>query len=667
MITIVVFQPGVNPMKLFFRILFLIALVSFPFSFPAAQDLDEPKSCMECHAEADIQGERDGKEKSMFVDLKQFEASVHKDAGCTGCHTDITELPHDAELKKVDCSACHTTAEELKSSVHDVANGPVCADCHGDAHKILPASDPNSLTNLFRVANVCGKCHSDSAIMAEYSQDVLRREMLYRESVHATELLRGNSKAPSCVHCHGSHAILPLRDPKSRTNFMNVAETCGQCHTTEKEQYQESVHGKSAAYGHKDAPICTDCHGEHAIFRVTDERSPVSYFNVAGNTCGRCHSSIVINEKYNIPTGRVKNYFESYHGLALQHGAKKVALCSSCHGNHLILPSSDPRSTVSPQRLVETCGKCHPGITTNVLAAPIHSEVTLRSDAIAAWVPRIYIPLIVLIIGGMLVHNGVILWALLREKFKRESSQLAYQRFSRFEIICHILLTVTFIILVITGFALVSPNSWWVTMLSYAGFGEGIRSITHRVAGVLMIGTSVAYAFYMLAFSRGRMELVSFLFWPRDIRHVWENLGYYLGKRSEPPRFDRYDYAEKMEFWALVWGVIIMAVTGLILWFPILAFQYLPKWAIDIAELIHYYEAVLATLAILVWHFFFVIFHPEEYPMSVTWLNGRMSLHHLRNRHPLEYERTSASESRKEETEPRETADANKGNGDTES
>ncbi|HQH74052.1 MAG TPA: cytochrome b/b6 domain-containing protein, partial [bacterium] len=156
-------------------------------------------------------------------------------------------------------------------------------------------------------------------------------------------------------------------------------------------------------------------------------------------------------------------------------------------------------------------------------------------------------------------------------------------------------------------------------------------------------------------------------FWPRDIRHVWEHLGYYLGKRPEPPRFDRYDYAEKMEFWALVWGVIIMAATGLILWFPILAFQYLPKWAIDIAELIHYYEAVLATLAIIVWHFFFVIFHPEEYPMSVTWLNGRMTLHHLKNRHPLEYERTFAPEPRKEESEPREIMDGNQGNSDTES
>jgi len=68
-----------------------------------------------------------------------------------------------------------------------------------------------------------------------------------------------------------------------------------------------------------------------------------------------------------------------------------------------------------------------------------------------------------------------------------------------------------------------------------------------------------------------------------------------------------------------------------------------------------------------VWHFFFVIFHPEEYPMSVTWLNGRMTLHHLRSRHPLEYERTFASEARKEVTELRETADENKGNSDTES
>ncbi|MBI1388137.1 MAG: hypothetical protein GC154_06785 [bacterium] len=618
----------------------LLAVISLVFCFStSAQDVSDNNTCLECHGEKDMTGELDGVETSMYIDPERFDASIHSGLSCVDCHSSVEELPHDDPLPKVDCSSCHEANEKLVTSVHKDEKGPKCLDCHGEPHGILPADNRDSRTNHFNIANTCGKCHSDPAIMSEYKTDIFQREALFQESVHAKELAAGNEKAPSCIQCHGAHDIKPLRDPESRTNFMNVPKTCGQCHKVESEQYLQSIHGESAMYGHKDAPICTDCHGEHAIYRTNDPRSPVSFFNVAGNTCARCHSSIVINEKYNIATQKVTNYFESYHGLAMKGGSTKAANCASCHGNHLILPPSDPRSTVSPERLVETCGKCHEGISANVLAAPIHSVVTLRSSSIVAWVPRIYIPLIILVIGGMLLHNGVILWALLKEKFRQEKGMKSYRRFTNFEIFCHVVLTFTFIMLSITGFALLSPNSWWVTGLSYIGFTESVRGTIHRINGVGLIIVSFMYGVYMLCTRRGRSEVIAFMPRPRDLTHVYQHLAFYLGKRNEPPKFDRYDYTEKMEFWALIWGVIIMAVTGLILWFPILSFEYMPKWLIDIAERIHYYEAILATLAIVVWHFFFVIFHPEEYPMSVTWLNGRMTLHHLKNRHPLEFER----------------------------
>jgi len=617
-----------------------------------AQDVTQAQTCLECHKEKDLTHEVNGKQISLFIDGEPYKKSVHGELSCVDCHEDIKEVPHGETLAKVDCSKCHEEVQTgLKGSVHEIKNGPRCLDCHGDPHKMLPKSDRGSFVNHFRVAATCGQCHSDVAPLRDFTVPPSKKEMLYKESVHATELANGNEKAPTCTQCHGAHDILPLSNQKSRTNFLNVPKTCGQCHTSERDQYLESVHGKSAESGHKDAPVCTDCHGEHAIFRVSDQRSPVSFFNVAGNTCGRCHASIVINEKYGIPSGRVDNYFNSYHGLALQHGSPRVANCASCHGQHLILPSADPRSTVSPQRLVETCGKCHSGITANVLSGPIHSEVTLRSKTIVAWVPRIYIPLIVIIVGGMVLHNLVILWAMLKKKFAGDKQQPQYQRFTRFEIIAHIILTVAFIALVVTGFTLKNPNSWWVTLLSYLYLTEEIRGIIHRTAGVALIAVSIVFSVYMVVTRRGRSETLAFLPRPRDLRHVIDQLAYYMGKRPTPPEFDRYDYTEKMEFWALVWGVIIMAVTGLILWFPIQAFHYLPKWAIDIAELIHYYEAVLATLAIAIWHFFFVIFHPEEYPMSTTWLTGKMPYRHLKHRHPLEYERLDIDKSEEETKE----------------
>ncbi len=628
-----------SQLSFLFQIVIILATSSLIAICPSlGQDVDDVQSCFECHAEEDLTGEINDEEVSMYIDPDAFAASMHGDFGCIGCHSDIEELPHDFELEPVDCSTCHSVQEELTESVHEMENGPSCKTCHGDPHMILPADNADSPVNKFNVQDTCGKCHSDESIMDSYKIKPPQVEALYEEGVHAKELLRGNEEAPSCADCHGYHSVLPLRNIQSKTNFFNVAETCGQCHTTEKEQFLESEHGVSVESGHKDAPVCTDCHGEHSIYRVTDERSPVSFFNLSDNTCGRCHASIVINEKYKIASGKVENFFDSYHGLALQRGSKKVANCGSCHGNHLILPPEDPRSTVSQERLVETCGTCHPGISENVLAAPIHSEVTLRSDYIAAWVPRIYIPLIIIIIGAMLVHNGVILWALLKEKFKHEKKKPSYTRFTTFEIICHIFLTISFIVLVITGFALVNPRSWWVTLLSYMQMTEDIRQLLHRIAGVILIATSLVYAAYMLVTKRGRQEFIAFLPYPSDVVHVWQHISYHLGKRKEPPQFGRYDYTEKMEFWALIWGVVIMAVTGLILWFPIMAFANLPKWAIDIAELIHYYEAVLATLAIVIWHFFFVIFHPEEYPMSTTWLTGKMSVDHLKHRHPMEYE-----------------------------
>ena len=627
-----------------FRLLIVFsgALLWFAWQGPPAYS-QENGECVDCHdrTHAPPDGVRPPP-----IDVRLCDSSVHIEMGfsCTDCHTDIEELPHAESLAPVDCAVCHEeAAEALAASVHGHAfeggaeDVPTCSDCHG-SYDILAADDVDSLVSYRNVAALCGECHSDVSVH-RYGVSSTNQEMLYKGSVHAQELEAGNTDAPNCINCHGYHDILPLRDPDSMTNFRHVSETCGQCHESEREQFELSVHGLSAKSGHKDAPVCTDCHGEHGVLRVTDEDSPVSFFNLSGNTCGRCHGSTVLNNKFGIPEGRVENFLDSYHGLALQRGSKRVANRGSCHGNHLILASSDPNSTVSHERLVETCGKCHPGISANVLAAAIHSDLTVRSDTIVAWVPRIYIPLILLTIGGMILHNGLIFWTLLREKFRREASSPSYRRFTTYEIIQHILLTVSFVSLVITGFALKYPEAWWVTLLSFLGMSEEVRMILHRSSGVLLIAISFLYGLYLVLLPRGRSEFRAFMPRMDDARHVFEHLEYHLGRRSQPPRFDRYDYTEKLEFWALVWGVVIMVVTGLILWFPIMAFQYLPKWAIDIAQQIHYYEAVLATLAIIVWHMFFVMFHPEEYPMSVTWLTGKMAKEDLKHRHPLEHDR----------------------------
>ena len=103
------------------------------------------------------------------------------------------------------------------------------------------------------------------------------------------------------------------------------------------------------------------------------------------------------------------------------------------------------------------------------------------------------------------------------------------------------------------------------------------------------------------------------------------------------------DYGEKAEYLALIWGVIVMGTSGFVLWFPEFFMRFLPSWSFETAEIIHYYEAWLATLAILVWHWFFVIFHPEKYPMNTTWMDGKITEEELKHHHPLEYEKNLKS------------------------
>jgi cytochrome b subunit of formate dehydrogenase len=157
---------------------------------------------------------------------------------------------------------------------------------------------------------------------------------------------------------------------------------------------------------------------------------------------------------------------------------------------------------------------------------------------------------------------------------------------------------------------------------------------------------------------RGRAHVVAMLPRLSDAKEVLQNLGYLVGIRREPPRFDRFSYIEKAEYWALIWGSVVMAVTGFVLWFETAALRLLPLWTLDVATMVHYYEAWLATLAILVWHFYFVIFNPDVYPVNWTWLTGMISEEMLQHEHPREYERLREQEESASDSEEMRTPDA---------
>ena len=122
----------------------------------------------------------------------------------------------------------------------------------------------------------------------------------------------------------------------------------------------------------------------------------------------------------------------------------------------------------------------------------------------------------------------------------------------------------------------------------------------------------------------------------RDLRDFGDNLLYFVGKRREKPGFARFGYAEKLEYWAVIWGTVIMGVTGLMIWFKIDVTRFFPRWVIDLATTIHFYEAILACLAIVVWHFYHVLFAPGTYPMNFAWWDGRVSKNWHEEEHPLD-------------------------------
>ena len=190
-------------------------------------------------------------------------------------------------------------------------------------------------------------------------------------------------EAATCNDCHSTggtaHEIYSQGNPRSSINHFNIPDTCGKCHELETREYWNGIHGQLAKRGDTETPVCTHCHGEHGIISPTDPASPVSRSQVAEATCTPCHESITLTEKYGVSTGRRPTFIDNYHGLKSQAGDLFVANCASCHGVHMILPSPDPNSSVNPANLTETCGECHPGISAELAATPIH-EVFIQEQ-----------------------------------------------------------------------------------------------------------------------------------------------------------------------------------------------------------------------------------------------------------------------------------------------
>ena len=601
---------------------------------PALKDED----CLACHEDKDL---RSASGQTLFVDAARTRSGVHGEFACVDCHAGIGEVPHAEKLPRVQCGACHAdTVKEYRQSVHGKAqatgasDAATCRSCHGPAHEIVPRTDPASRVAKQRLADTCGACHADPDFLSRHKIPFAKPVEAYRLSVHGRAVASGDEKAASCSDCHGSHGILPGRDPASKINHWRVVQTCGGCHEKVAATFSESVHGTAARAGSEGAPVCTGCHGEHTILAPSEPGSLVNPARVSSVTCGHCHGDERLAGRYNLPGDKVPAFQGSYHGLALRSGSQTVANCASCHGVHNILPSRDSRSTVHPANLARTCGSCHPGAGQRFAIGPVHASPSSTSEhPVVRWIRWTYLFLIPATIGFMLLHNALDFVAKLLRGPRPLHGGGQVPRMNLNFRIAHWLVVVSFPVLVLTGFALKYPDAWWAAPLVAFEGRMAFRGALHRIAGVLLVISMVYHFVHMARVPRDRVILRQMLPRMKDLWDLWGAIRHNLG-RGPRPLFGMFSYAEKAEYLAFVWGTLVMAGSGLILWFNNWSLRNLPKWVSDAATALHWYEAILATAAILVWHFYMVIFDPDVYPMDKAWITGRASAAHLEATRP---------------------------------
>ena len=321
----------------------------------------------------------------------------------------------------------------------------------------------------------------------------------------------------------------------------------------------------------------------------------------------------------------------------MRGGQKHAANCASCHGVHNILPSTDIRSTINPANLQKTCGVCHPGVGDKIAKGRVHVRTAGGIEHISVrWIRLAYYALIPMTIGFMLFHNGIDWLAKLRRKKPHHNTGEQLPRMNRYFRWTHGLVMVSFITLVVTGFALKFPESGWIQAFGLGGAGQ-VRGIIHRIAGAVIMGATGLHILHLILVKRDRIMVWELLPSLQDAKDIGNMLAHNLGFNVKRPTFGMFGYAEKMEYWAFMWGTVVMAVTGILLWAKDTSMHFFPVWVMDAATAAHWYEAILATLSILVWHWYLVIFDPDVYPMDLAWLTGKASADHMRETRPEYY------------------------------
>jgi cytochrome b subunit of formate dehydrogenase len=357
--------------------------------------------------------------------------------------------------------------------------------------------------------------------------------------------------------------------------------------------------------------------------------------------CGRCHED------------ETKTFFDTFHGKVSRLGGEAVAKCHDCHGAHNILPPEEPDSTLSRDNVVETCGQCHAGSHRRFAGYLTHA--THHASEQYPWLFWSFWGMTVLLIGTLsfaLLHTLAWLIRLLlnrdewraHKELARSGKEKMYRRFTRYQRTMHIFMMISFFTLALTGMTLKFSYMGWAQAMSVVLGGFEGMGLLHRIAAIVLFGVVIAHFWDVLLYKREKsaswFKIItgpdSIIFNRRDITDAFQSIKWFFGMGPRPS-YGRYTYWEKFDYFAVLWGVIIIGSTGLLLWFPELFTRVLPGWSVNVATIIHSDEALLAVGFIFTIHFFNTHFRPDKFPMDPVIFTGRMTIDELKYDKPDEY------------------------------
>jgi len=226
----------------------------------------------------------------------------------------------------------------------------------------------------------------------------------------------------------------------------------------------------------------------------------------------------------------------------------------------------------------------------------------------------------------------------LNKKFGgKMAKEKMFLRFSLSWRIQHFLLMLSVTLLIITGFALRYHDTWFGRFLIFIEGGFEARGTLHRISAILLFITAVYHLIYILFTKEGRREFKELLFRKKDFSDLIASVKYDVGKDEKPPVYGRYSYKEKIQYWAFFIFVVLMILSGIVLWFHNYFFGILPKWFFDLSQALHSSTATLVLTFLVFWHLYLVHLSPGNFPINASFWHGYVSEEWLRENHYLEY------------------------------